>query len=284
MADVAFSDLTALTSLQRADLICATDDSESGAEKSKKVTMGTLQDFLMPTGFHIRPQFTFSSGTSLLIGPGASDVDGKYAYWVSQLTETLSGLSANTQYYVYLDYSAITSGTAVTATEIIVSSTAPSYSNTKVGWYNGSDKCIFGFLTEAASTNMREFFHDGDVLLYADYIEERAKAALTAQTWTDVDMASAIPGFCTGALVTFRGNGVSTTGTNILWRTNGQTASTGHFIFELDKQNSVNLRPATQAMVVTDPSQIIEIYSSVAAVDTHQVGVYVDGWYFPVGM
>jgi hypothetical protein len=285
MANVDFSGLTALTSLAVGDLFCVTDVSEGVVEKSKNITLATLRDYLMITGSYVRPQFTWSSATVLKVGAGFYDCDGKYSYWVSELSETLAGLAAATRYYVYLDYSAITSGTAITATEIIVSSTAPTYSHSKVGWYNGSDRCIFSFLTEAASTSMREFVHVGEKVIYANQITERARAVLSsASGWTDVDMASAIPAFCRAADVTFDLYGPQNVDppSPVYWRTNGQTGTTGHLIGRLDKDNSVETIDYFPCTVTTDSGQIIEIQFTSGA--TQQIGVYVDGWRFPIGM
>lgn len=50
MADAAFSDLNALTTLADDDLFCVTDDSESSSEKSKKITARNVMEYIMPPG------------------------------------------------------------------------------------------------------------------------------------------------------------------------------------------------------------------------------------------
>lgn len=50
MADAAFSDLSALATLADDDLFCVTDDSESGSEKSKKITARNVMEYIMPPG------------------------------------------------------------------------------------------------------------------------------------------------------------------------------------------------------------------------------------------
>jgi len=279
MANVAFSDLAELTSLAAADLLCVTDSSEAGAEQSKYIQLSTLRDYLLITGTIQRPQFTWSSGTSLLIGAGFYDVAGKWAAWTSQLTETLSSLSANTAYYVYLDYSGITSGTAVTATEVLISSTAPTYSQTYRGFYSGSDRCIFGFKTETSSANMREFFHSGNRVMYANCITDLSATDIDT-TWTDVTLS--IPGFATGANATFTtarpGN---QDGKCPLWRTNGQTGTAGHYVSGpvADGGLTFNLG-ATD--VITDSTQKIEVKMSGS--NNQTLAIYTNGWCFPVGM
>lgn len=70
------------------------------------------------------------------------DVDGKVAYWTSQLTSTALTWGAEHYKYLYLNYSGIISGVKITNSEIIWSTTAPIYSHTKIGWYNGSDRFL----------------------------------------------------------------------------------------------------------------------------------------------
>jgi len=273
MADVAFSDLTELTSLASADLICATDDSEAAAEKSKKVQLSTLRDWLIITGQYLRPQFTWKDADEIYIGGALYDVNGKYSGWTSQLTKSFSGLSASTFYYVYLDYSAITSGTAITATEIIYSTTAPTYSHSLRAPYNGNDRCIFGFKTDG-SGNIPEFFHDGgDYLVFADQVTDLNPTDIDT-TWTDVTLS--IPAFATKANVFMEQNSAGSL--RYYWRTNGQSGTTGHTVFG----SSEAADGGSSHIVITDSSQIIEVKCSASGNDT--IGVWTNGWYFPAGM
>jgi hypothetical protein len=279
MANVAFSGLSALTSLARGDLIAATDVSEAGAEQSKKVTITTLEDYLMIRGGFVRPTFSYKDADEIYVDAGWYNVSDKWAGWASQLTVQLAGAAANTRYYVYLDYSGITSGTAVTASEVIYSTSAPSWSHALRGWYNGSDRCIFSVLTDS-NGNIKEFFHDGDFVMYADEITDRADADLDT-TWTDVTLS--IPGFSKrAAVMMYSTSSVNATSCILYWRTNGQSGSTGHRVIDTYYTNVSAARYHNSANVITDSSQKIEVKHSVAGTQT--CAVYTNGWFLPVGM
>jgi len=272
MTDVAFSDLTELTSLAADDLFCVTDDSESSSEKSKKVEWETIRDDLIITGQFLRPQFSWKDADELYIGAGFYDVAGKYAGWTSKLTKSIGSLSASTKYYVYLDESGITSGTAITASEIAISSTAPSYSQTYRGWYNSADRCIFGFRTDGSS-QLPEFYHSGEIVHFADHASLYSNSP-TSQTWTDVTCIS--PAFSTKAIVVITGANANPRTLN--WRTNGQTGTTGHRVLETASGSTYD---SASVIVDTDSSQKFEIYASGADTVTD---VWQSGWFFPVGM
>lgn len=281
MANVKVSELTELTAGADADKMLIIDASESGVEKSKYIQLTTMKDYFFFTGQHLRPTFTHNADDSIKIGGGWYDVAGKNAGWVSELTCTLSGASANDWYYVYLDYSGITSGTAITNSEIIYSATEPSWSHTYRGWYNGSDRCIFAVRTDADG-DIYEFFHSGEQVIFADHKEDRADADLDT-TWTDVTLTA--PKFATRAAVTFYSHaGTSTPPCSLYWRTNGQTGTTGHIATVAMRENNVSfsIGDFNSVDVITDSSQKIEVKHSVAGSQT--AAVYTNGFYFPVGM
>lgn len=273
MADVKFSDLAELTTLATNDLIAATDTSESGAEKSKKVQLSTLRDWLIITGHYNRPSFVYKDADEIYVNPGFYDVDGKYATWASQLTVKLSDADASTWYYLYLDYSGITSGTALTASEFLFSTTAPSWSNAKLGYYNGSDRCCFAVLTNGSS-NIREFNHDGgNYVGYVSRFTDRTEANLTT-TFTDVTLTA--PGFC-GAVEVLISNRDANNGlVNTLYRKNGSSESTGLQII-----NGVggDVEAWYSGKLFTDTSQIIELKHNTGT--NRKCAVYSVGWYFP---
>ena len=226
--------------------------------------------------YYSRSHFAWTGATALSVGPGVYYCKDKYCYWNSALAETVDTLTDGEFYYVYLDYSAITSGTAITATEIIHSTTEPAWNNTYKAWMNGDDRCIFGFLADGTNT-MDEFYHDGDLVVYADMIAERSLGAL-GTTWTDVDCASSIPKFATSALCSFYAQYVGDSPVGY-WRTNGQTATTGHAI---SKVGAGTVESYNTSKVITDSTQIIEIKHSAGAGD--KMAVSVDGWFFPIGL
>lgn len=272
MADVKVSGLAELTETAAADLFLVTDDSEATVEKSKYVKQSTLRTDFLARGEMIRSKFVYKDSDQIYVGAGWYDVNGKVATWSSELTSQLSGASASTWHYLYLDYSAITSLTAITATELIWSTTSPSYVHTRRGWYNGSDRCIFAVLTNSSS-HIRGFQHCGNFVGFADAINTWAYSILNA-SWTDWTLN--IPVFSTCANITFY---PYPDGSYQLfyWRTNGQTGTIGRVL----GQSSDSFATTSDHQVLTDSSGIIEVKADVAA---RYVTGWTNGFYFDVGI
>ncbi len=123
-------------------------------------------------GYVSRSSFDYSSATQILIGAGEYEVDDGSAptnyYWDSQITFTIgsggsnaaSSAAGTSQWqYLYIDDSAI-SASPLVAASFLNSTTAPTYNQTKHGWYNGSDRCIFAFYIDS-SGDIEKWFHDG---------------------------------------------------------------------------------------------------------------------------
>lgn len=75
------------------------------------------------------------------------------------LTKAISALTVDTWYYIYLTAPA-NHGLSVVATDISVSTTAPTYSEVYKGWYDGVNRCLGFFKSNAAGT-MKFFKTDG---------------------------------------------------------------------------------------------------------------------------
>ena len=235
-----------------------------------------------------RSLFAYSDADTITIGAGSYFHDGttrQTVFWDAAITFDLGSggsnagstdLGASEWHYIYLDDSAIvTQGNSeLDADCFLNSTTAPSWSATKHGWYNGADRCIFAVLTNG-SNQVTEFFHYGDFVSYADSIQDVTSADID-QTWTDATLT--IPAFSTMAKATFAGTYGSDSKT-FLWRKNGQTGTTGHYIMTI---NSANVSEFIQVNVITDTSQKIETKSTVAG--NSVIDEYTDGWYLPIGM
>jgi hypothetical protein len=125
-------------------------------------------------GYLKRAKFAFASITSITVNPGVYEHNGttrQCCYWNSALTFVLgaagsnaasSALGTSCWQYIYIDDSAVvTAGTnLLTQVELLNSTTAPTYSVTKQGLYNGLDRCIF-FVYINAAGEVSEFYHDG---------------------------------------------------------------------------------------------------------------------------
>jgi hypothetical protein len=195
-------------------------------------------------------------------------------------------LGANQRHYVYLDDSAIITQASpeLDADCFLNSTTAPTWSDAKHGFYNGSDKCIFGFVTNASS-QIYEFFHDGgDYMSYADSkaggqtaVTDLDYSAIDVDTtWDDVYLL--IPAFATKAECRFSAAYVDGA-SSLSWRTNGQTGTDGHLVADVNSDYAASTNTAT---VFSDSSQIIEVVMSASNGNT--ATVQCEGWYFPTGM
>lgn len=242
--------------------------------------------------FH-RPQFSWKDADEIYIHAGGYwAVKGGYMGYVATANITFqfgsagsnagsSDLNNNDWHYIYLDYSVIAAGATngkhfvpLTAAMFYNHTTEPTWDNTYHGWYNGNDRCIAAFRT-GASANVLEFFHEGDLILWADQI-----AIITATdidtTWTDETMI--IPVFSKRALVRFTSQYVD--GASVLyWRTNGQSGTTGHQTCTVGAAATTENQTVT---VYTDASGMIEIKHSDSNANT--TAIQQNGYYFGDGL
>ena len=227
-------------------------------------------------GLVVRSKFRWLSVTQIYIGSGEYHHEGtvdQKVYWDTELTYTVVTNGAPDWVYIYIDDSAVvTAGTdLLTNSEFIDSLTEPTWNAAKKGFYNGLDRCIFAVYLVA--NDVVEFFHDGDTVFFADSIENQAGIDIDT-AFTDIG-ALIIPKFTTMGIVQFEAD---TAGQVWLWRTNGQSGASGHF---LD-----NLASATHGSgghpVITDASQVIEIKALNS--DTAKIIMDTQGWKFPIGM
>jgi hypothetical protein len=224
-----------------------------------------------------RSKITWKDADEIYLDGAAYKVKDYSVTWVAQLTKAFSGMDGSSWYYIYLDYSALSDLGTVTATEVIYSTTAPTWSTTYSQWMNGDDRCIFAVKSTGAAA-IKEFHHQGDFVLYAVAVNDRAQADLDT-TWTDVTLTA--PAFVNQADCTMWTQ-FQTAGDNaqLSWRTNGQTGAGGHIIGHSTSNDYANYGSGVR--VHTDDSQIIELRHSSS--DDAEAGLYTDGWYLPIGM
>lgn len=226
-----------------------------------------------------RPVFTYNGGATaytIKVGGALYRCSDKLAYWDSELTTSAIGSPvASTWYYLYLDYSAITSGVALTNAALLWSSTAPTYSHSLRGWYNGSDRCIFAAITDGTPTDILEFFHSDNEIVFSNHISNKSLALITDTNWHDLTLTA--PAFCNKVRVETQTLG-QTGPSNVFWRTNGQTGSTGHSMTISDN----GIYDINQINMITDTSQIIEYKAQTA--NYTQLAMHTNGWFLPAGM
>jgi hypothetical protein len=164
--------------------------------------------------------------------------------------------------------------TISTSGDFVHSTTAPTWSDAKQGYYNSLDRCIFAVRTDG-SANVLEFFHDGDLVTLADAITVQSGGALTA-SFADAT-AFTMPTFVNRVPATFLHTYVDAAGT-VTWRTNGQTGSTGHQVTSVAAGGTIS----TNTTVVTpDSTGLIEVKETA---NNNTLDIYQHGWYLPEGM
>jgi hypothetical protein len=239
-----------------------------------------------------RALFTFNGAATaytIKVGPAAYYVKEKWAYWTSEITTAAISSPADGFYYLYLDYSAITSRTVIANnTPFVWSTTAPSYNSTYRGWYNGDDRCIFAVLADVTGfTNIFPFIHSGD---YVEYIygrpcgqtarlDEDYSSITPSNTWDDVYCP--IPPFCGKVNVMIKGVYTDTeTGLVIkpskdLW--SGDQYTYIGYVYS-GAPSFINI-----LIINISTSGIFEL-KWIATTAGNQVDCAVAGWYFPRGM
>lgn len=235
------------------------------------------------TGYTKRSKFVYNGAATaytIKVGAGRYMVKDKIAQWGSELTTTAIAMpAANTWYYLYLDYSAITSGTAITATELIWASTAPTYSHVLGGWYNGDDLCIFAVRSNEAPDNIYVFYHDGGELVARDGFFVEADEIQPGATWKTVNMASSMPVFSTRGLCTF--NHVYVDYANYVRCRPKGSAGNGVIAAYV---NADSIRSVDTQQVFTDADRIMEVRVGIGTANTNKVTVYNMGFFLSGGI
>jgi len=248
----------------------------SGASATQWVTLD-VDALTRRKGELQRPKFSYASASSITVSPGIYDLDakGKNVSWDSTLTVT--GLSGTNQWvYIYLNYPAI-SGTTVTASEIIGSTTTPTWNDSKHGWYNGDNRCIFAVYF--SGSNILQFDHDGGNLILwdSDY------SSGSHNSTSPASKTLKIPSFANRGQCTFYANGTAGPGQfNFYWRDTGGSGS--HLIARTEDDESeftVNAVP-----VYTNSSQQIDVYlTQTGATGVYPtLYIYTTGFYLPRGL
>ena len=224
-------------------------------------------------GYLERPVFAFVDTDTITIGPGVYHHMGttdQFVHWDSTLTfnATLSGTQFN---YLYLDDSEIAKRglSSITAQELVLSTTAPTYLARRHGWYNGLDRCIGAF--RVTSDAFAGFYHDGGSFLqYATPLIDRGTSDLaSAET-----VAVSIPAVATRAIITF------------------ELAANGAYLLNVgpDANGLAGVGYGTASVtqrfrVETFVSSAREIYVTLSDyTNTNSLNIRTNGWFFPAGM
>jgi len=156
------------------------------------VTTGVTLD--MMAGFTVPTLFTYYDTNTIILAPARYHHDGlseQLLKWDANLSYDMVSLGVSDWSYLYLDDSAIdTAGTnIISTTQLIDTNTEPTWSDTKLGYYSGGDKCIGAFLTNASSQIIKFVNKEIGYIEWADEIEIDSGALSTSLTFT-------APSFC----------------------------------------------------------------------------------------
>jgi len=266
----------------------STDGTMAGNSDDAAPTEQAVVEYipLVYPGFAQRTTVSYSDTNTITLTPAVYHHSGtleQAVYWDSTLTFDLGSggsnaasddLGASEWHYIYIDDSAL-SGSVITAARLLNDTTAPAWSDSKHGFYNGNDRCIFAVLTNGSS-QILEFFQAGDYIGFADRIASLSATDIDT-TWTDVTMGA--PGFATGVQAGFFADYVDTNDVGFSWRTNGQSGTVGHPVVTVSSDSAYD---RSVSVVVTDSSQKIEVVASDAGGE--KLTVYTHGFFLPNGM
>ena len=220
----------------------------------------------------------WSSATAVTIGGGMWEHRGtttQYVYTNAQITFILGpgesnpssdNLGNNEIHYIYIDDSAVvSSGSALlTATEFVNDTTAPTYSHSKVGWYNGNDRCVGAILTDGSAQVKVFYVRSDDYYCYGTKVEEFPSGAAPV-AYAALDVSSSVPVFSTHARAFLQ-----------------STTAARMYYFALDASSSgvsggeVSLADAAFTLdVVTTDAQVLYWYANAAATAI----VYINGYF-----
>lgn len=215
---------------------------------------------------------TFFNGTA----PSASNADN-------------SAVGASQWHYLYIDDSAVvTAGSStISASELLGSSVAPTWSDAKHGWYGPgtgntqtTDRCIYAYYLNAGSTLDRTEHDGGNFVMYDP---SYSFASTYSPGWgvtpgTSFTSYTAIaPAFATRVKM---GVHCLYTGTDYLYhKATGGHTSEGHWIAYL---TSGATQQSTECDFYTNTSQSFDIKFTNSA--TSQAWLITRGFYFPRGM
>ena len=289
MADTKISALTEETAPAYNDSIAVYDAS---AGTTDQVLLSKLFGVFMQ-GHVARSLFTWGSATTIKIGPGVYHLSGttNALVWINtEMTFTVgsggsnassSNASASAFHYIYIDDSAVETliagaAPALTNSESLNSTTAPTWSASKHGLYNSSDRCI-GAIYFNSSSQVDEFFHSGDYFSYNTRFPDLPATDIDT-TWTDVTLS--LPAFVRRAEFTFQNDDGGAEGWS-KWRTNGAAATVdGKYISRSSAAETPEVW--TVHTVIVDSNLKIEIKND--ASNAAELAGYTNGWYFPEGM
>jgi len=235
-----------------------------------------------------RSKFSWKDADEIYIGPGVYFHDGttrQTVFWDATITFKLQAAGSNAAsddygadgwHYIYIDDSAVVTNASqeLVAACFLNDTTAPTWSDSKHGWYNGSDRCIFAVYETSDAIVM--FNNDGGNLV-------KTGAVTSYGVGTPGNLASLenvtlrMPGFSTRALVL--NSSVYSASTDYAWiSASGESATMANMVGYVAAGSTVSVVTTT---VFTSSSQVVDIWTTEGDASMY---IRTLGWYFPVGM
>jgi hypothetical protein len=232
-----------------------------------------------------RPWFQYINSATFRVHAGLYDLDAKgtYVSWDTYLDWTISG--SNGWRYLYLDYSSI-SGTTVTATDFTETSTVPTYTESKHGWYNGNDRCIFAFYVSGGA--LTPFYNDGST--HVEYRDDQDNGEVASSNYVTVTIPplGAVGGREVFGEFTFKLHApVNATSSSDFYVTAAE--GSGHFIGRVESDggssDNAHLSGNKRIVVYKSGASTMQVYitkSGGSAGNTCRV--FTNGFFLPQGM
>jgi len=298
LATIQLTSGTSINEFSTDGTLAGDSDDAAPTEKATKTyvdgqiaTVAAISSF---GGYVDRPKFEYKDTDEIYINPGRYEHNGtsqQMVYWNSQLTFQFgaggsnagsSALAASDWFYLYIDDSAVvTLGTALlTEAEFVAVTTAPTWSNSKHGYYNGNDRCIGWFITNSSS-QIIEFTHSGgERLSFSSAFTDRASANITTSFVTVALTGPAIDGIDMDASFNVVADADVGLGYYRAYGTTGDGIPCfdgNHQVYNIDR--NINTFRVSTGLDGTDPS--IDVKASSANAN---LAIYTSGYYFPRGM
>ena len=236
-------------------------------------------------GYVRRPLFEYSTSSSISINPGRYHHNGssngeRILKWDSSLSYSFTSLGTSEWQYLYIDNSAL-SGETLTAAMLRNSTTGPSWSDTKLGWYSGQDRCILA-LRINSSGSIKSFYHDSKFIRW-DAAENRYDAA-PSSSWSTATLY--LPNFSKWAHCTFyQDSGQDGKNVYFYWRESNSTGS-GYIIGRHYVDDGGDNQGNHQSIVV-EPRVVTDITNKQIDIKQTSSGygmrIYQNGYYLPYG-
>src|SRR3972149_8655325 len=154
-------------------VIEAADFTEARHKLSSIGLLGLLK------GLRIEQRTYGTSGNITISGRLQIEINGDMCYLNSDTNLAFSGLAASTSYYIYV--ASPGHETEIVAGNLSYSTTVPTYSTAKKGWYSGTSRAI-GFFRAMSTGGMLPFIQSSNSYRYLDSGRTGAIFSLTPTT------------------------------------------------------------------------------------------------------